>query len=91
MIARTDADVIVTKYGRPVVRVSADQTPFESPWAFMRGRAVSDGDSTSPDHALCGTRRLPSPLPRVPWTDGDANTTGTPSRRGRRPHPADGS
>ena len=54
------------KYGRPVVRVSADQTPFESPWAFMRGRAVSDGDSTSPYHALCGRRRLPSPVPRAP-------------------------
>jgi prevent-host-death family protein len=51
-IARTDADVIVTKHGRPVVRVSAVQTPFESPWGFIRGSVVSHGDIISPDHAL---------------------------------------
>lgn len=51
-IARTEADVIVTKHGRPVVRVSAVQTPFESPRGFIRGSVVSHGDIISPDDAL---------------------------------------
>lgn len=50
-IARTDADVIVTKHGRPVVRVSAAQAPNESPWGFMRASVVAHGDITSPDDA----------------------------------------
>lgn len=50
-IARTDADVIVTKHGRPVVRVSAVQTAVESPWGFIRGSVVAHGDIISPDSA----------------------------------------
>lgn len=50
-IARTDADVIVTKHGRPVVRVSAVQTQIESPWGFIRDSVVSHGDIISPDDA----------------------------------------
>ncbi|MBL0169860.1 MAG: type II toxin-antitoxin system Phd/YefM family antitoxin [Gemmatimonadaceae bacterium] len=51
-IARTDADVIVTKRGRPVVRVSAVQAQIESPWGFIRGSVVAHGDIISPDDAL---------------------------------------
>jgi len=51
-IARTDADVIVTKHGRPVVRVSAVQAQVASPWGFIRGSVVSHGDIVSPDDAL---------------------------------------
>jgi prevent-host-death family protein len=65
-IARTDADVIVTKHGRPVVRVSAVQTPFESPWGFIRGSVVSHGDIISPDHVLWDASATEPLLSRPP-------------------------
>ncbi len=51
-IARTDGEIIVTKHGRPVVRVSAVQATTESPWGFMRGSVVQHGDIVSPDDEL---------------------------------------
>lgn len=89
-IARTDTDVIVTKHGRPVVRVSAVQTRFESPSGFIRGSVVSYGDTISPDDALWDTPATEL-LASRPADRRESKATGTPSRRRRRPHPAEGS
>ena len=51
-VARTGAELIVTKHGRPVVRVSAAQTPRQSPWGFLAGSVVGHGDIVSPDETL---------------------------------------
>ena len=51
-VARTGADVIVTKHGRPVVRVSAVRQELVSPWGFLAGSVVSHGDIVSPDDTL---------------------------------------
>jgi antitoxin (DNA-binding transcriptional repressor) of toxin-antitoxin stability system len=51
-IARTAGEMIVTKHGRPVVRVSAVHSTTESPWGFMRGSVVQHGDIVSPDSEL---------------------------------------
>ena len=51
-VARTGADVIVTKHGRPVVRVSAVRQERASPWGFLAGSVVSHGDIVSPDDAV---------------------------------------
>jgi antitoxin (DNA-binding transcriptional repressor) of toxin-antitoxin stability system len=48
-IARTRTDIIVTKHGRPVVRVSAAEVQSESPWGFLAGSVVRHGDIVSPD------------------------------------------
>jgi prevent-host-death family protein len=48
-IARTGTEIIVTKHGRPVVRVSAVATPHESPWGFLAGSVVRHGDIVSAD------------------------------------------
>ena len=50
-VARTGANVIVTKHGRPVVRVSAVREAHASPWGFLAGSIVSHGDIVSPDGA----------------------------------------
>ena len=46
-IARTGRDVVVTKRGVPVVRVSAASAHVESPWGFLRGTIVRHGDIVS--------------------------------------------
>ena len=51
-VARTGADVIVTKHGRPVVRVSAVRDERALPWGFLAGSVVSHGDIVSPDDAV---------------------------------------
>jgi antitoxin (DNA-binding transcriptional repressor) of toxin-antitoxin stability system len=51
-IARTAGEMIVTKHGRPVVRVSAFHASTESPWAFMLGSIAQHGDIVSPDSEL---------------------------------------
>ena len=50
-IARTGRDVVVTKRGHPVVRVSAAAQHAESPWGFLRGTIVRHGDIVSADDA----------------------------------------
>jgi prevent-host-death family protein len=51
-VARTGADVIVTKHGRPVVRVSAVSEHSDSPWGFLADSVVHHGDIISPDDAF---------------------------------------
>lgn len=48
-IARTGREVVVTKHGRPVVRVSAAASSGDSPVAFLRGTIVRHGDIVSAD------------------------------------------
>lgn len=50
-IARTGCDVVVTKRGQPVVRVSAAAQHAKSPWGFLRGTIVRHGDIVSADDA----------------------------------------
>jgi len=54
-IARTGRDVVVTKRGRPVVRVSAATQYAESPWGFLRGTIVRQGDIVSANEAQWAT------------------------------------
>jgi antitoxin (DNA-binding transcriptional repressor) of toxin-antitoxin stability system len=54
-VARTGTDVIVTKHGRPVVRVSAVREERASPWGFLSGSVVSHGDIVSSDDAEWST------------------------------------
>jgi prevent-host-death family protein len=48
-VARTGVDVIVTKHGRPVVRVSPVNEQSQSPWKFLANSVVRHGDIISPD------------------------------------------
>lgn len=50
-VARTRSELIVTKHGRPVVRVSAVEPPIISPIGFLEASVASYGDIVSPDHA----------------------------------------
>ncbi len=50
-IARTGTEIVVTKHGRPVVRVSAVDSQPESPWGFLAGSVVRHGDIVAPDDA----------------------------------------
>ena len=47
--ARTGVELIVTKHGRPVVRLSAVGETRDSPWGFLAGSVVRHGDIVSPD------------------------------------------
>jgi prevent-host-death family protein len=49
-IARTGREVVVTKHGRPVVRIAAADAAPASPWGFLKGSIVRHGDIVSPDH-----------------------------------------
>lgn len=51
-IARTHSEIIVTKHGRPVVRVSPVEPPSVSPVGFLAGSVVSHGDIVSSNEAL---------------------------------------
>ena len=48
-IAATGSEVVVTKHGRPVVRVGPATFSPASPVGFMRGTIVRHGDLMSPD------------------------------------------
>ncbi|WP_309671862.1 type II toxin-antitoxin system prevent-host-death family antitoxin [Gemmatimonas sp.] len=48
-IAATGSDVIVTKHGRPVVRVGPATIAPASPVGFMRGTIVRHGDLIASD------------------------------------------
>jgi len=50
-IAATGSEIVVTKHGRPVVRVGPVNTEPTSPMGFMRGTIVRHGDLLSPDSA----------------------------------------
>lgn len=51
-IARTRSELIVTKHGRPVVRVSSVEPPDVSPVGFLAGSVVRHGDIVSANEAL---------------------------------------
>lgn len=51
-VARTGAELIVTKHGRPVVRVCPVEPKGTSPVGFMAGSIVSHGDIVSADDAM---------------------------------------
>lgn len=53
-IARTRSELIVTKHGRPVVRVSAVEPPAISPVGFLAASVASHGDIVSADESLWG-------------------------------------
>ena len=48
-LARSGGEVVVTKRGRPVVRVSGAAARAESPWGFLPGTIVRHGDIVSAD------------------------------------------
>ena len=48
-VARTGRDVVVTKHGRPVVRLSPATAQADSPWGFLQGTIVRHGDIVSAD------------------------------------------
>lgn len=48
-VARTGRDIVVTKHGRPVVRVSPASAQADSPWGFLQGTIVRHGDIASAD------------------------------------------
>lgn len=50
-VASRGAEIIVTKHGRPVVRVSPAADSIASPVGFLRGSVVSHGDIVGPDVA----------------------------------------
>ena len=44
-------EIVVTKYGRPVVKVVPVTTTSASPIGFLRGMVGADGDIVAPDFA----------------------------------------
>ncbi len=54
-VARTGIDLIVTKHGRPVVRLSPLGDIGQSPWGFLAGTVVHHGDIVSADEQLWAT------------------------------------
>ena len=51
-VARTRSELVVTKHGRPVVRVSPVEPQGVSPIGFLAGSIVSHGDIISADESL---------------------------------------
>ncbi len=49
-VARTGRELVVTKHGRPVVRVSAAAETPASPIGFMKGMIKGHGDIVSANH-----------------------------------------
>lgn len=49
-LAATGREIVVTKHGRPVVRVGPANVEPASPTGFMRGTIVRHGDLVSPDN-----------------------------------------
>jgi len=50
VVAATGVPVVVTKHGRPVVKVVPVDEASVSPVGFLRGSVVRHGDIVSPDH-----------------------------------------
>lgn len=50
-VARTGVELIVTKHGRPWVRLSAVGKTCDSPWGFLAGSVVRHDDIVSSDEA----------------------------------------
>lgn len=48
-LAATGREIMVTKHGRPVVRVGPANIESASPTGFMRGTIVRHGDLVAPD------------------------------------------
>lgn len=53
-VARTRSELVVTKHGRPVVRVSPVEPQGVSPIGFLADSIVSHGDIVSADESLWG-------------------------------------
>lgn len=49
-VARTGRELVVTKHGRPVVRISAAAQATTSPFGFMKGMFTIHGDIVSSIH-----------------------------------------
>ena len=49
-VAATGGEIIVTKHGRPVVRVAPAALSPASPVGFLRGTIVRHGDLITPEH-----------------------------------------
>ncbi len=64
-IAATGSEVIVTKHGRPVVRVGPANFSPASPVGFMRGTIVRHGDLVSSDHESWAASKSDPLLARV--------------------------
>ena len=64
-IAATGSEVIVTKHGRPVVRVGPANFSPASPVGFMRGTIVRHGDVVSSDHESWAASKSDPLLARV--------------------------
>ncbi len=65
-VAKRQAPLIVTKHGKPMVKVGpADDTP-SSPIGFLRGTVIVHDDIVSPDHAAWAMSDS-DPLGGVAW------------------------
>lgn len=49
-VAATRIELVVTKHGRPVVKVGPVDLEPVSPFGFLRGTVVAYGDIVAPDH-----------------------------------------
>jgi prevent-host-death family protein len=49
-VAATRVELVVTKHGRPVVKVGPVDSAPVSPFGFMRGTILAYGDIIAPDH-----------------------------------------
>lgn len=50
-VAATGMELVVTKHGRPVVKVGpVDAARTASPFGFMKGMVLGYGDIVAPDH-----------------------------------------
>jgi len=49
-VEATRIELVVTKHGRPVVKVVPADSATVSPFGFLRGTVVAHGDIVAPDH-----------------------------------------
>lgn len=49
-VAATRVELVVTKHGRPVVKVGPVDSAPVSPFGFLRGTVLAYGDIVAPDH-----------------------------------------
>jgi prevent-host-death family protein len=49
-VAARHTEIVVTKHGRPVVRVSAVDPVAPSPFGFLRNTLLDDADVVGPEH-----------------------------------------
>jgi len=64
-IAQTGAELVVTKRGRPMVRISTATTAPASAWGFMAGTIVRHGDIVAADPESWAATAT-DPLQRIP-------------------------